>query len=226
MAGARSATSPAGPATTGVCVLARAGGCGARHVLERADHDALYELARRSTTWILARGPAPYSVDRRLDWAELRVTTSTGRCFVIIHRPSAPAAVRCWSIRKDTAVSIEVTEDTISSDFTRQSARRARPAVWQLSWLPGHRLSRDQAMYGMMIAELIAQVHDEARSRRVGFTHRLWPEIDQCAAELGMTGADAVVRLVGALAEEPANDEYPRWLPPRYYSTRAVGSRL
>jgi hypothetical protein len=79
------------------------------------------------------------------------------------------------------------TERTMTSNVTKHTARRLRPDEWTVSWLPGRRLDRNQATTAMVLAEAVA-------TNELHCDHRLWPHIDRWAAELGLTGPDAVVR--------------------------------
>ena len=70
------------------------------------------------------------------------------------------------------------------------------PSPWRVSWLPGRDLTRNQAVTAMTLAETAGTTGD------LHHGHRLWPFIDSWAAELGLTGPDAVVR-----ASEPPDPE-------------------
>jgi hypothetical protein len=54
-----------------------------------------------------------------------------------------------------------------------------------VSWLPGRTLDRNSAITAMVLTDIVA---DE----RVSEGHRLWPHIQGWAAELGLTGPEAV----------------------------------
>ena len=56
-----------------------------------------------------------------------------------------------------------------------------------MSWLPGKVLDRNSAITAMTLADLVGE--GELTER-----HRLWPFIEGWAAELGLTGSDAVDR--------------------------------
>lgn len=70
-------------------------------------------------------------------------------------------------------MTIETTDWAMISDRTPEHAFRvdgAGAAVWRLSWLPEHRLTREQALAGMELDELLsdpAAVHDESAQRGV-----------------------------------------------------------
>jgi len=54
-----------------------------------------------------------------------------------------------------------------------------------VSWLPGQVLDRNTAITAMILA-------DTAADERVHEGHRIWPHIQGWAAELGLTGPQAV----------------------------------
>ena len=56
-----------------------------------------------------------------------------------------------------------------------------------MSWLPGQILDRNTAITAMILADTAAEVdlHEG---------HRLWPHIQSWAAEIGLTGPDAITR--------------------------------
>lgn len=93
-------------------------------------------------------------------------------------------------------MTLRIGDQEMTSDATRHTARQIQPGVWSVSWLPGRRLDRNQATTAMVLAETVA-------TNELHSGHRLWPHIDQWAAELGLTGPAAVVR-----ASEP-----PRSMP-------------
>ncbi len=63
-----------------------------------------------------------------------------------------------------------------------------------MSWLPGQTLDRNTAITAMILADTAAET-----DLREG--HRLWPHIQGWAAELGLTGPEAV-----AAASQPPSD--------------------
>jgi hypothetical protein len=68
---------------------------------------------------------------------------------------------------------------------------------WVVSWMPGRTLDRNQATTAMVIADI-------ADSRGAGLSvDPVWPFLDNWAAELGLSGPDAVVRA----SEPPATRE-------------------
>lgn len=79
-----------------------------------------------------------------------------------------------------------ITETRMTSDQTPHTARRvgrARtpdgPERWRVSWLPDVLLTRSQATTSILLAELA----------------NAGPLVDSWAAELGLTGADALERI-------------------------------
>ena len=72
----------------------------------------------------------------------------------------------------------------MAAGFHRQAAPGSQH-LWEVSWLPGRVLDRNGATTAMVLADQ-AGVHD------LNERHRLWPHIEGWAAELGLTGSDAV----------------------------------
>jgi hypothetical protein len=87
-------------------------------------------------------------------------------------------------------MTLTISDATMTSDQTAHSARQApgRQHLSEVSWLPGRVLDRNSAVTAMVLADQ-AGVHD------LNERHRLWPHIDGWAAELGLTGSDAVNRV-------------------------------
>jgi hypothetical protein len=91
-------------------------------------------------------------------------------------------------------VTLTITDETMTSDETSHNACRlwteANPDadVWRVSWLPRADLTRNQAITAMSLAECVAPGigdHDDER----------WLFIDGWAAELGLSGPDAVGKI-------------------------------
>lgn len=57
---------------------------------------------------------------------------------------------------------------------------------WEVTWLPDRVLGRNEAVTAMTIAERVG--------RGIEIGDKLWPHLDGWAAELGLSGPDAVVR--------------------------------
>jgi hypothetical protein len=91
-------------------------------------------------------------------------------------------------------MAITINDATMTSDHTPHTAQLAPGCqhIWQVSWLPGEVLDRNSATTAMVLADIAGQgdLHEG---------HRLWPHIQSWAAELGLTGSDAIAR-----ASEPA----------------------
>ena len=93
-------------------------------------------------------------------------------------------------------MTITILDDSMSSDRTTHRARLmpGRAHLWEVSWLPGHRLDRNGAITAMVLADTTANGDVHQR-------HRAWPHIEDWAAKIGMTGSQALARVVGP----------PRW---------------
>jgi hypothetical protein len=87
-------------------------------------------------------------------------------------------------------MTLTINDATMTSDQTAHTARQApgREHFWEVSWLPGRVLDRNSAITAMVLADQ-AGVHD------LNERHRLWPHVEGWAAELGLTGSDAVNRV-------------------------------
>jgi hypothetical protein len=88
-----------------------------------------------------------------------------------------------------TAMALIITDTAITSDQSSHAARRApgRPRGWEVSWLPGQILDRDTATTAMILADIAGK----------GDLHhgdRLWPVVERWAADLGLTGTDALTQ--------------------------------
>ena len=93
-------------------------------------------------------------------------------------------------------MTLTINDTTMTSDQTAHTARQAsgRQPGWEVSWLPGQLVDRNSAITAMVLAD-IAGEHDLHEG------HRLWPHIEGWAAELGLTGSDAIAR-----AAQPPGD--------------------
>ena len=92
-------------------------------------------------------------------------------------------------------MTLTINDTTMTSDQTAHTARHApNRNGWEVSWLPGRILDRNSAITAMVLADISAD-------GRVREGHRLWPHIQGWAAELGLTGPDAV-----AAASQPSGD--------------------
>ena len=86
-------------------------------------------------------------------------------------------------------MTLTINDTTITSDQNPHTARLAPGCqhIWQASWLPGEVLDRNSAITAMLLADIAGQGDLHAG-------HRLWPHIESWAAELGLTGPDAIAR--------------------------------
>ena len=92
-------------------------------------------------------------------------------------------------------MTLTIHDTTMTSDQTDCTARHAPSRNgWEVSWLPGQTLDRNTAITAMILADTTAEedLHEG---------HRLWPHIQGWAAELGLTGPEAV-----AAASQPPPD--------------------
>jgi hypothetical protein len=96
-------------------------------------------------------------------------------------------------------MTLTINDATMTSDQTAHTARQApgRQYQWEVSWLPGKVLDRTSAITAMTLADLVGEGELNKRDR-------LWPFIEGWAAELGLTGSDAVDRVSrpGALGQQ------------------------
>lgn len=90
-------------------------------------------------------------------------------------------------------MALTIDDDSISSDRTSHTARPAPEDKrrWEVSWLPGRRLTRNDAITAMVLADVTgpAGMHTE---------HQMWAHVQSWAAELGITGADVLDRTASA----------------------------
>jgi hypothetical protein len=86
-------------------------------------------------------------------------------------------------------MTLTINDATMTSDQTAHTARLAPGQhLWEVSWLPGRALDRNSAITAMTLADL-------AGERDLSERQQLWPFIQGWAAELGLTGSDAVNRV-------------------------------
>ena len=84
-------------------------------------------------------------------------------------------------------MTLTINDTTMTSDQTAHTARQAPGSerLWEVSWLPGQVLDRNSAITAMVLADQVGEPDLNER-------HRLWPFIESWAAELGLTGPDAI----------------------------------
>ena len=96
-------------------------------------------------------------------------------------------------------MTITITDNQITSDLTRNTAERRHfeaGDAWRVSWLPRRLMDKNAAITAMVITDRVGA--------GVGLSDDpVWPFIESWAAELGLTGATAVV-----LVSEPP-DAHP-----------------
>jgi hypothetical protein len=81
-----------------------------------------------------------------------------------------------------------ITDTGMTSNQTRHTAQAAPGGGWTVSWLPGRTLTQNQAVTAMTIAEAVAAHADDLADS----ASRWWLHVDGWAAELGITGPNAV----------------------------------
>jgi hypothetical protein len=90
-------------------------------------------------------------------------------------------------------VALTITDKIMRSDQTPHTAQLGHFGAgdaWQVTWLPQRLMDRNTAITAMTLAELVSEgggigLHDDPR----------WPVVDALAAELCLSGPDAVVRI-------------------------------
>ncbi len=92
-------------------------------------------------------------------------------------------------------MSVVIRETSMVGDTTAHHAERivddATPHVdaehWRVTWLPGRVLTRNEAITAMTFAEIVQR-------ETLSHDNEWWPFLDNWAAELDLTGPDAVAR--------------------------------
>ena len=101
-------------------------------------------------------------------------------------------------------MTLTINDTTMTSDQTGHTARQAHGPQygWEVSWLPGQILDRNTAITAMILADIAGEpdLHEG---------HRLWPHIQSWAAELGLSGADALTRATQPPPQPPASPNHP-----------------
>jgi hypothetical protein len=85
---------------------------------------------------------------------------------------------------------LTITDVVMRSPNTPHIALCSKSGCWRVSWLPGRAFTRDQAEAAMSIAEAAAQA--DADCDPEVYDDEFWERIDTWAAELQLTGPDAV----------------------------------
>lgn len=87
-------------------------------------------------------------------------------------------------------MAVTILDDSMSSDRTTHRARLmpGRAHLWEVSWLPGHRLDRNRVITAMVLADLAGP-----GDLRLG--DRQWIFAKGWADELGLRADDAIERI-------------------------------
>jgi hypothetical protein len=99
-------------------------------------------------------------------------------------------------------MALTILDRSMTSDRSAHAGRLVSGAryTWEVSWLPGRHLNRSEAVTAMTIADMTAN-----GDIRPG--HRAWPHIENWAAELGMTGPEALDRVAAPPCLESRNPD-------------------
>ena len=103
-------------------------------------------------------------------------------------------------------MTLTIYDTAMTSDQTAHTARQAPGSrhLWEVSWLPGQALDRNSAITAMTLADVTGG-HD------LDEQHHMWPFIEGWAAELGLTGSDAINQASqpGSLLQRDRESERP-----------------
>ena len=98
-------------------------------------------------------------------------------------------------------MALTITDKQIRSADTPHQAEvigQAEDAdLWAVSWLPGKALTRRQALAAMEIAAAVGRIPAADFDPEV-YDEEFWGRVDAWAAELGLSGPDAVARASAA----------------------------
>jgi hypothetical protein len=85
---------------------------------------------------------------------------------------------------------LTITDDSMSGDNTLHTARRipGNPYIWEVSWLPGRRLTRSMAITAMVLADMAASSDPQPGDR-------LWPHIVTWATAVDLDAPEALARV-------------------------------
>ncbi len=98
-------------------------------------------------------------------------------------------------------MSIGITDDQMNCNATGHTARRTE-AGWQVSWLPGRTLTRNQAITALTLSEAAG------RNPRPG--DQIWPHAEAWAAELGLPSAAEALRMARGRQAPERDHPVPR----------------
>lgn len=93
---------------------------------------------------------------------------------------------------------MKISNDVITSTITTHTATRI-PRGWVVTWLGDRTVTGNQAVTAMLLAEL-AELLDQLD----GPAKQEWARVHAWAAELGLTGVDAVELILGPKAHRTA----------------------
>ena len=98
-------------------------------------------------------------------------------------------------------MTLTINDTTMTSDQTAHTARQAPGSqhLSEVSWLPGQALDRNSAIPAMILV-------GHADERDLNERHRLWLFIESWAAELGLTGSDAINRATQSASPRQRHD--------------------
>jgi hypothetical protein len=121
-------------------------------------------------------------------------------------------------------VTLRYTDTAITSDATHHTASLLIPEanVWSLSWTPGM-FRFCQAEDAILLAEAVGQLVP------LNVSNDAWRRIDEYAKQLGVSGTDAMLRVVVAdrhsqssrAANSVCGSNSPSWFNNRYGKRRA-----
>jgi hypothetical protein len=80
---------------------------------------------------------------------------------------------------------IRIGDTVMKGETSGHSASRKASGMWEVSWIPGHEVGRNEAITAMVLAETVS-------NKPVTETDPMWPFISGWAAELGM-GPEAAI---------------------------------
>lgn len=86
-------------------------------------------------------------------------------------------------------MSLTIHQHLMTSSVTSHVAAGDDADGWGVSWAPGQRLDRNQAVSAMTIAELVESGAAEGSKD--------WPLVRSFAGELGMTAQEAAAKVLG-----------------------------
>jgi hypothetical protein len=123
-------------------------------------------------------------------------------------------------------MALTITDEIMRSDQTAHTARLGHfeaGDAWRVSWLPHRLMDRNAAITAMTLADLASQGEgisslDDPR----------WPTFEALAAELGLSGPDAVVRISEPGPGTAHGPTLPGW-PVRFSAptpTRTAAARI